>query len=347
MKKIVLTGGGTLGHVTPNLALLPHLKKSFDEIHYIGSVGGMEERVIKQTAGDVIYHNINCTKLRRSLTLKNLAVPFKLFSSIREAKNLLNEINPTVIFSKGGFVSLPVCLAAKGRFPVVLHESDYTMGLANKLSKGSCDKILTSFRTSIKDSVWTGAPLREELYHGNREKTLLSLNFKRSLPCLLITGGSQGAKAINEVVTSSLTKLLERFNIVHLTGKNFKNTIKRDGYIAMEFSLDMPSLYSACDFVLCRGGANTLFELTALSKPALVVPLPAKNSRGDQVDNARYFEALGVSKTLLQEDLTSEKLVRSLEFLVKNEAIMKQNARLAKKIDGTLEIAEILSNYAQ
>lgn len=347
MKKIVLTGGGTLGHVTPNLALLPHLKKSFDEIHYIGSVGGMEESIIKQTAGDVIYHNINCTKLRRSLTLKNLAVPFKLFSSIREAKKLLNEINPTVIFSKGGFVSLPVCLASKGRFPVVLHESDFTMGLANKLSRKSCDKVLTSFRTSIKDSVWTGAPLREELYHGNREKTLRYLGFKRPLPCLLITGGSQGAKAINDAVLSALPKLLERFNIVHLTGKNFKDAPLLDGYIAMEFSLDMPSLYSACDFVLCRGGANTLFELTALNKPALVIPLPAKNSRGDQVDNARYFENLGVTKTLLQEDLTAEKLISSLDFLLKNEAIMKQSARLAKKIDGTREIAEILSKYAE
>ena len=347
MKKIVLTGGGTLGHVTPNLALLPHLRRVFDEIHYIGSVGGMEEQVIAETAKDIIYHSINCTKLRRSLSLQNLAMPFKLIASINEAKRLVSKIKPTVIFSKGGFVSLPVCLGAKGLCPVVLHESDFSMGLANKLSLGCCDKILTSFNGVAKNAIWTGAPLRTELYYGKKEKVLDEAGFRRNLPTLLVTGGSQGATAINEAVFNALSQLTRLFNIIHLTGKNHGELPNAEGYFAKDFSLDMPSLYAACDFVLCRGGANTLFEVAALGKPALVVPLPKKNSRGDQIDNARYFEKLGVSRTLMQEDLTAESLIRGLEDIVKNGAIMRQNARLCKRIDGTKEIASILSKYAE
>ncbi len=347
MKKIVLTGGGTAGHVMPNVALLPYIRKHFDEIHYIGSVGGMEEEIISKSAEDVLFHSISCVKLRRSFTPKNLAVPFRLLSSVRAARRLLSEIKPNVIFSKGGFVSLPVCLAAKGLAPVVLHESDFTMGLANKLSKGGCDKILTSFEGVVKNGIWTGTPLRRELYSADREKARNALGFTSTLPYLLVTGGSQGAAAINEAVISALPRLLTRFNVIHITGNGFTEKPSYPNYKSFPFSNDMPTLYAACDFVLCRGGANTLFELTALRKPALVIPLPTRASRGDQLDNARYFESLGATKTLLQESLTDETLLDGLTFLCKNAAVMRQNARMAKNIDGTERIANILSAYAE
>ena len=195
MKKIILTGGGTAGHVIPNLALIPRLK-AFDEIHYIGSVGGMEEGLVRENAPQVVYHSIPCVKFVRSLSLKNLAIPFGLIKSVNAAKKILKEVQPDVIFSKGGYVGLPVCFAAK-RIPVVLHESDLKLGLANKLALSKCDKILTSFETDLKKAVRTGAPLREEIYRGNRLKALNECGLCETLPYLLVTGGSKGAKAIN------------------------------------------------------------------------------------------------------------------------------------------------------
>lgn len=344
-KKIVLTGGGTAGHVMPNLALLP-LLNAFDEIHYIGSVGGIEENILKAFP-QVIYHSINCTKLKRSLTPKNLAVPFKLIKSVRDAKRILQKIQPTVIFSKGGFVSLPVCLAAKGVCPVVLHESDQSLGLANRLSAKHCDKILTSFKLSDKHTVHTGAPLRQELYRGNKHRAKVKYAVTGSLPCLLVTGGSLGARAINDAVENALPQLTRHFFVIHICGKNNHKDLTHDNYRRLDFSDDMPDLYALADFVVCRGGANTLFEVTALAKPALVIPLSKKVSRGDQIQNAEYFEDIGSCRVIQEENLNASSLVSELKLLCKNADFYKNSAKQATAIDGTAKIAGILSQYAE
>ena len=345
MKKIILTGGGTAGHVMPNLALIPRLK-AFDEIHYIGSVGGMEEGLVRENAPQVVYHSIPCVKFVRSLSLKNLAIPFGLIKSVNAAKEILKEVQPDVIFSKGGYVGLPVCFAAK-RIPVVLHESDLKLGLANKLALSKCDKILTSFETDLKKAVRTGAPLREEIYRGNRLKALNECGLCEPLPYLLVTGGSKGAKAINETVFESIDALTERFNVIHLVGKGNANGLKRPGYYQKEFASDMADWLALCDFALCRGGANTLFELAALGVPALIIPLPKTVSRGDQIDNALYFNRHYGTKILFQEDMSKETLIDALDGLKADAAEIKSALSRAQEIDGTRKIAEILTDYVE
>ena len=345
MKKIILTGGGTAGHVIPNLALIPRLK-AFDEIHYIGSVGGMEEGLVRENAPQVVYHSIPCVKFVRSLSLKNLAIPFGLIKSVNAAKEILKEVQPDVIFSKGGYVGLPVCFAAK-RIPVVLHESDLKLGLANKLALSKCDKILTSFETDLKKAVRTGAPLREEIYRGNRLKALSECGLCETLPYLLVTGGSKGAKAINETVFESIDALTERFNVIHLVGKGNANGLKRPGYYQKEFASDMADWLALCDFALCRGGANTLFELAALGVPALIIPLPKTVSRGDQIDNALYFNRHYGTKILFQEDMSKETLIDALDGLKADAAEIKSALSRAQGIDGTRKIAEILTDYVE
>ena len=345
MKKIILTGGGTAGHVMPNLALIPRLK-AFDEIHYIGSVGGMEEGLVRENAPQVVYHSIPCVKFVRSLSLKNLAIPFGLIKSVNAAKKILKEVQPDVIFSKGGYVGLPVCFAAK-RIPVVLHESDLKLGLANKLALSKCDKILTSFETDLKKAVRTGAPLREEIYRGNRLKALSECGLCETLPYLLVTGGSKGAKAINETVFESIDALTERFNVIHLVGKGNANGLKRPGYYQKEFASDMADWLALCDFALCRGGANTLFELAALGVPALIIPLPKTVSRGDQIDNALYFNRHYGTKILFQEDMSKETLIDALDGLKADAAEIKSALSRAQGIDGTRKIAEILTDYVE
>ena len=329
----------------PNLALIPRLK-AFDEIHYIGSVGGMEEGLVRENAPQVVYHSIPCVKFVRSLSLKNLAIPFGLIKSVNAAKKILKEVQPDVIFSKGGYVGLPVCFAAK-RIPVVLHESDLKLGLANKLALSKCDKILTSFETDLKKAVRTGAPLREEIYRGNRLKALSECGLCETLPYLLVTGGSKGAKAINETVFESIDALTERFNVIHLVGKGNANGLKRPGYYQKEFASDMADWLALCDFALCRGGANTLFELAALEVPALIIPLPKTVSRGDQIDNALYFNRHYGTKILFQEDMSKETLIDALDGLKADAAEIKSALSRAQGIDGTRKIAEILTDYVE
>ncbi len=329
----------------PNLALIPRLT-AFDEIHYIGSVGGMEEGLVRDNAPEVIYHSIPCVKFVRSMSLKNLAIPFGLMKSVGAAKKILKETAPDVIFSKGGYVGLPVCLAAK-RIPVVLHESDLKLGLANKLALNKCDKILTSFETNLDKAIRTGAPIREEIYRGNRIKALNECRLYAPLPYLLVTGGSKGAKAINEKVFEAVDALTEKFNVIHLVGKGNANGLKKPNYYQKEFASDMADWLALCDFALCRGGANTLFELAALGLPALIVPLPKTVSRGDQIDNALYFSRHYKDKILLQEDMTAQTLIDALNELVADAAEIKSALRRAEGIDGTRVIAEILTDYVE
>lgn len=344
MKKIILTGGGTAGHVTPNLALLPYLEPRF-EIHYIGSVGGMEKRLLAPYK-NVIYHEIPCVKLVRSLTPKNLLIPFRLLKSVNAAKRLIAEIQPSVIFSKGGFVALPVCLAA-GKVPVILHESDLTPGLANRLAARKCAEFLTSFDTGVARARRVGAPLRREIYRGDKSKARLECGFSGLKPVLLVTGGSLGAKTLNEAVAAALPALTEKFDVVHLTGRGNLSGVKTAGYYQKEFAENMPDFFALADAVVSRGGANTLFELAALGLPSLIVPLPKGNSRGDQIDNARYFEARGAVRVLLQENLSPAALTAAITEVYDRKSELTAACKALGYVDGTATIARILARYGE
>ncbi len=336
-KVIVLTGGGTAGHVLPCLALLPYLKSVFTEIHFIGSNSGYERKLVGNSAE---YHGIDAVKLARGNPFKALPVPFKLMKAKRQAAELLKDIAPDVIFSKGGYVALPVVLASKN-IPVYLHESDLTMGLANRLSLKKCTKIFTSFDTyELDKAVCTGSPIRRSIYDGNAEAARRECGFVSGKPVLLVMGGSSGAKAINECVYSCLDRLCKTFDVVHITGEKLPSEIKRGGYHAIGYTDRIEDYLALCDFALSRGGSGALFELMALKIPTLVVPLPKGASRGDQVDNAEYFSSRGAALVLSQNELTADTLTESLARLVSGKDALKSGMESLGKVDGTREIAK-------
>lgn len=334
--KIVLTGGGTAGHIMPNLALVPYLRPAFD-IVYIGSEQGLEKDLVR----DLPFFSIPCEKFRRSLSPKNLLLPFRLFQSVRAAGALLDKIQPDLVFSKGGFVALPVCLAAKRRkIPVFAHESDFSLGLANRLCLPFCRNLFTSFpQPSGKKFIHTGAPLRPALYRG-RASAFLS-EHGLSHPLLLIMGGSLGAQALNHAVEAVLPDLRKTWNVVHLCGKN-PHPAPEKGYLPLPFCDRMPDLYAATDLALSRAGANAAFELAALGIPTLFVPLPASASRGDQIQNAEYFARKNCALVLPQEDLSPKTLLDSLRDLDRQAPALRANLKTLTRLDGTKEIADIL-----
>ena len=345
MNTIILTGGGTAGHVTPNIALIPDLRKKYDEIHYIGSENGMERDMIGAISG-VIYHAVPCAKLDRGSLAKNLGLPFTLFGGVNRAKKLIGEIAPRVIFSKGGYVGLPVSLAS-GSVSLIVHESDLTIGLANRLALRKADRFLSAFEIDNPRAERVGAPLRKEIYRGNGLKTRKMLGFCDKLPVLLVTGGSQGARAINDAVGAAIGALTEKFNVIHLGGKQCGGEIRKPRYVRLTFSDDMPGLYAATDIAVTRGGANTLFELAALGIPALVIPLPKGCSRGDQVDNANYFCERGCVRVLDQSELTPDRLVSEGGEVFARRIAMRRGAKNLNDIDGREKIADILCSYAK
>lgn len=325
MKRIVLTGGGTAGHVTPNIALLPKLKELGYDIHYIGSYNGIEKTLIE--ACSIPYYGISSGKLRRYFDLKNFSDPFKVLKGFSEASHLLKKLNPDVVFSKGGFVSVPVVLAAKQRhIPVIIHESDMTPGLANKLSIPAASKVCCNFPETIKHlpkgkAVLTGSPIREELLSGSRENALRFTGLSGSKPVLLIIGGSLGSVIVNEAVRSILPKLLKNFEIIHLCGKGKldQTLTAMNGYVQYEYiSEELKDLFALSDIVISRAGANSICEFLALRKPALLIPLSSAASRGDQILNARSFEKQGYASVLEEEQLNGETLLAALNALWEN-----------------------------
>lgn len=339
-KTIVLTGGGTAGHVSPNINLAPELKKHFDKIVYIGTENGIEKKMItSQTNFD--YKTISATKFIRKNLLKNLLLPIKLSKSISEAKKILKEVKPCVVFSKGGYVSLPVVIAAhKLKIPVICHESDITMGLANKIASKYASKICTNFEITSKNNkkfICTGSPLPKINLTKNQAKE--KLNIKTEKPILLVTGGSLGAKTLNKIIFENINNLTKNYFIIHLVGKgNFNKTIKNNSYMQIEFSNDMWTIFKATDFAISRAGANTIMELLSNEIPTIFIPLPKGISRGDQIENAKYLEKLKVAKIIYQEDLNYKKLQNTL----KNLEIQSKNIVLAIKkqnfTDGTEKI---------
>ena len=326
-KRIVLTGGGTAGHVTPNIALLPSLKEAGYEIFYIGSYNGIESELIAQQK--IPYYGIASGKLRRYFDWQNFTDPFRVLHGYFQARRILKKLKPDVVLSKGGFVSVPVVRAA-GRLHIrtIIHESDMTPGLANRLAIPVADKVCCSFPETLKylpenKAVLTGSPIRRELMTGSREKALEFTGWKESSkPTLLVIGGSQGSVAINNALRSDLDELLKDIRIIHLCGRgNLDPSLTgREGYAQFEYvENELKDLFALSDFVLSRAGANSICELLALRKPNLLVPLSAAASRGDQILNADSYQKQGYSLVLKEEKLTPESLLESLKELYRNK----------------------------
>ena len=351
MKAIVLTGGGSAGHVTPNIALIPHLQAKGLRVHYLGTKEGIESKLI---AGqdDVEYHAVRSGKLRRYFSWKNFSDPFRVAAGFFDARKALGEIKPAAVFSKGGFVSVPVVMAAKSRrIPVVLHESDYTPGLANKIAIRFASTICVTFEDTLAHTrgkgVFTGTPIRGGLTGGSREKGLEFCGFNGEKPVLLIMGGSLGAQALNDELARSLDALLEVFDIAHLCGRGKLNAGLSDkaGYRQFEYvDEELSDLFAATDIAVSRAGANAVFEFLALAIPAVLIPLPLTASRGDQLQNAAYFEKRGYAVQLLQEniDRLTETVIEMYENREKYVAAMKA----CENADGTRNVLEQIMKAA-
>lgn len=325
MKKIVFTGGGTAGHVTPNIALIDRLSGEHYDISYIGSYDGIEKTLIEKA--DVKYYGISSGKLRRYFDVKNFSDPFKVLKGYRESKKLLREIKPDIVFSKGGFVAVPVVLAAhRQKIPVIIHESDMTPGLANKICIPSADKVCCNFVDTMQylpsdKAVLTGTPLRKELFCGNRIRGLDICGFTANKPVILTVGGSTGAVVINEAIRNLLPTLLKYYQVIHICGKGKtdKQYDNIDGYKQFDYvSSDLKDLFAAADIVISRAGANAVSELQALKKPNILIPLSAAASRGDQILNAESFERNGYSFVLREEDVTNETLLQAVNEVYEN-----------------------------
>ena len=325
MKRIILTGGGTAGHVTPNIALLPRLKELGYDIQYIGSYTGIEKELIEPFG--IPYHGISSGKLRRYFSVQNFTDPFRVLKGFREAHKLIRQLKPDVIFSKGGFVSVPVVLAGKRcKVPVIIHESDMTPGLANKIAIPSAAKVCCNFPETLKSlpegkAVLTGSPIRQELLSGNRIAAMDMCHFTSDKPVILVIGGSLGAVAVNNAVREALPELLKDFQIIHLCGKGKMDESLKDveGYCQFEYiKNELRNLFALADIVISRAGANAICELLALHKPNLLIPLSANASRGDQILNARSFERQGFSLVLEEEQLTKETLLNAVKTLYEN-----------------------------
>ncbi len=353
MKRIILTGGGTAGHVTPNIALLPRLRELNYDIEYIGSYTGIEKELIEQEG--IPYHAISTGKLRRYFSLKNFTDPFRVLKGMSEARKLVKLLEPDVIFSKGGFVSVPVVLAGRRlKVPVIIHESDMTPGLANRISMSAATKICCNFPETLKSlpadkAVLTGQPIRQELLNGDKYRALNFLHFNTDKPVIMVTGGSLGAAAINDAVRSILPELLKSYQVIHLCGKGKLDDSLNDlpGYAQYEYIKDeLKDLFALADIVVSRAGANAICELLALRKPNLLIPLSANASRGDQILNARSFEKQGFSMVLEEEEITDDVLLSKINELYENREsyidTMKHSSQ-QDSIDTIIDLIESVS----
>ena len=349
MKKIVLTGGGTLGHVTPHLALIPHLQKAGYEIHYIGSENGMEAPRMRAVPG-ITYHAVKSGKLRRYHSWQNFTDPFRVLAGAFQSARLMGQIKPDVVFSKGGFVAVPVVFGAwLHRIPVLCHESDLTPGLANKLCKPFAKRFATTFPECAEalgpKAEMTGTPLRPELFRGDRDKGLQLLGFSGDKPVLLMMGGSSGAQRVNSALREALPVLTRQFDVAHLCGKGNldENLRETEGYAQIEFlSEELPDVLACTDLVLSRAGANALCEFQALGQPMLLIPYPKGASRGDQILNAHSLEKRGLCHVLLQENLNAETLVQALENTWEDRDRLKEALRQAPPADGTRRVLQLI-----
>lgn len=354
MKKIILTGGGTAGHVTPNLALLPSLKERGYEIHYIGTYNGIERKLVE--GAGIPYDGISSGKLRRYFDLKNFSDPFRVIKGYMEARGLMKKYKPDVVFSKGGFVAVPVVLAAKHfKIPTIIHESDMTPGLANKICIPSAAKVCCNFPETLQylpkeKAVLTGSPIRRELLEGDRLTGLQYAGLSADKPVILVIGGSLGAVAVNNAVRSLLPRLLPHFQIIHICGKGHldESLIGQSGYVQYEY-VDAPlrHLFAAADLMVSRAGANSICEILALRKPNVLIPLSAAASRGDQILNARSFEKQGFSTVLEEENVTDDTLFDAIDRTYRDRQKFIDAMSKSAHSDAVSTIIGLIESYAE
>lgn len=353
MKKIVLTGGGSAGHVTPNIALLPSLKEAGFEITYMGSYDGIEKKLIGDF--DLPYVGISTGKFRRYLDLKNFTDPFRVLKGFGEARKFLRSYKPDVVFSKGGFVSVPVVRAAASLgIPCIIHESDMTPGLANKMCIPVAKKVCCNFPETMnllpkEKCVLTGSPIRAELAQGSRLTGLNLCSFSANRPVIMVIGGSLGAANVNKAVRDALPKLLTDFQVVHLCGKDKVDNLllNTPGYKQFEYVKgELKDLFAMADLVISRAGANAICELLALKKPNILIPLPASSSRGDQLLNARSFEAQGFSIVINEDELTTEMLVDKVHELYFSRQTFRDAMGSSGQMDSVKTILGLIKEAA-
>ena len=346
--KIILTGGGTAGHVVPNLALVPHLAAKGYEIFYVGGKNGMEKALVEGEG--IPYFGISSGKLRRYLSLKNVTDAFRVIKGGFGAAKILGRIKPDIVFSKGGFVVVPVVFAARMRgIPVIIHESDITVGLANKLCIPHAAKVCCVFPETIAQlpaskAVLTGTPIRDEIFKGSRIKAAEVCNFPQQKPVILIMGGSQGSVAVNNCVRQALDVLLAKFNIIHACGAgNTDESIKKPGYLQFEYiSKNMGDFYALADLVVSRAGANSIGEFLALNKPNILIPLSRKASRGDQILNAASFEKQGFSAVIDEDELNPQVLIDKISETFENRGKYASAMKKSESAGGIEQIIKLI-----
>ena len=354
MKKIIFTGGGSAGHVIVNVALIPELQKRKWSVEYIGSKTGIEKNIIGQL-DHVSYSGISTGKLRRYFDWNNFKDPFKVVKGVFEAYSLIKKSKPDIIFSKGGFVSVPVIIGGwLNKVPVIIHESDMTPGLANKIAMPFATKILVTFSETLNyiksnNGVHIGAIIRQEILSGNREKGLALCDFHKNKPVILVMGGSLGARKINEMVRENLTELLTQFQIVHICGKGQINEqYKMQGYKQFEYiNEEISDIFAITDFVISRAGSNSIYEFLALQKPMLLIPLSKLASRGDQIANASSFEKAGYSYVLQEEELSVESFKKAIIDLVENKDFFINNMKNSKSVSNIGTVIQLIEEEAK
>ncbi len=339
-ERVVVTGGGSAGHVIPTIPVIEALQQRGVEIHFIGSNSGLEERLVAPLG--VTYHGVSTGKLRRYISLQNIVDLGRIPLGVLEAWRLIGRIKPDVVFSKGGFVCFPAAVAGSLRgVPVVGHESDLTPGLATRLTKPFVKMVCTTFadtRVSGVATKVTGTPIRAELSAGCRSAAMTRFGFDGAKPVLLIVGGSLGATAINSTVVDALDLLTASFDVIHVCGegKFDPRGERKRGYVQREFfASDWGDVIAAADVIVSRAGAGSLYEWIALGKPHVLIPLPVEVSRGDQVENARFAEARGISHVLPQEELSPETLLRAIDH-VRTRTAAYQEAMARHRVDDTV-----------
>jgi UDP-N-acetylglucosamine--N-acetylmuramyl-(pentapeptide) pyrophosphoryl-undecaprenol N-acetylglucosamine transferase len=346
---IVFTGGGSAGHVTPNLALISKLQSKGWEVEYIGSKNGIEQGIVEEWG--IPFHSISSGKLRRYFDLKNFKDPFKVVKGIWDAYRVLKRIRPQLVFSKGGFVTVPVVLAARAaRIPVIIHESDFTPGLANKIAIPFATKVCVTFPETLKKlgsdssenkTIHTGIPIRPELFQGHADRGWSITGLSPNKPVLFIMGGSLGAGAINRAIREQLDELLKSFHIIHICGKGNVDTelMDRKHYKQFEYvSKELPDLLAIADVVVSRAGATSIYEFLALRKPMLLIPLTKQASRGDQILNAQSFETSGYCRILYEENLSAASLHEAVSELYQDRSQYQERMQAS----GQLQSVDII-----
>lgn len=348
MKRIILTGGGTAGHVTPNIALIPRLREEGYDIHYIGSYDGIEKKLIEDLR--IPYHGISSGKLRRYFDPKNFSDPFRVLKGYTEAARLMKSLRPDVVFSKGGFVSVPVVIAAKNhKVPAIIHESDMSPGLANKLCIPSATKICCNFPEAMEHlpkekAVLTGTPIRQELLQGDPLDAIRFTGLNANKPTILVVGGSSGSVRVNEAIRECLDDLLKTYQVIHLCGKNKTDAAYdgREGYMQYEYiKKELSAMLAFADLVVSRAGANAICELQALAKPNVLIPLSEQASRGDQILNAESFRKQGFSYVLPEEELTHDSLLEAIREVYEKRAEYKhamESSQMTNSIDTIIQL---------